>query len=217
MRAAFDGHGGDQRNAHAGADKSEQTGELTAFEDYLGRDARAIAGGHGVFAEAVAVAQQEEWLAAEIAKDDGGAARETVFFWKSGKERLREQRERVEFVAADGKRQDGNIDGAGAEAFEENGGNFFDDDHRGFREAFGKSGENRGKEIRGYGGNDAHGDLTGDRILAFDDIAARGLEFAEDCAGAREKCLANIGEADGTTKAIEEASAEFGFELKDLL
>jgi hypothetical protein len=61
-----DGHFGDERDAHAGADHGEEAGEVSAFEDDAGIEARAIAGGDGGIAEAVAVAKKEEWIAVKI-------------------------------------------------------------------------------------------------------------------------------------------------------
>jgi hypothetical protein len=55
LRATFDGHRGYQRNSYAGTDQTEQAGELSALENYLRRNPRAVAGGYGVFAEAVPV------------------------------------------------------------------------------------------------------------------------------------------------------------------
>jgi hypothetical protein len=55
LRAMVDGYRGYQRNPDAGTDQTEQAGELSALENYLRRDARAVAGGYGVFAETMAV------------------------------------------------------------------------------------------------------------------------------------------------------------------
>jgi hypothetical protein len=49
------------------------------------------------------------------------------------------------------------------------------------------------------------------------EIAAGGFEFAKNGAGAREEGLADFGEAYGATEAIEQAGAEFVFELANLL
>ena len=53
--------------------------------------------------------------------------REAVIGRKSSEEAFGENGERFKFVAADGKSEDGQIDGGGAEALEENRGNFLDD------------------------------------------------------------------------------------------
>jgi len=51
-------------------------------------------------------------------------------------QRFGEERQGFKFVAADRKRQDGEIDRAGAEAFEQDGSDLFDDGDGGFGEAF---------------------------------------------------------------------------------
>jgi hypothetical protein len=114
-RAAIDGHGGNERDSDARTDQTEQAGKLSAFEDDLRRDASAVAGGDGVFTEAVAIAEEEKGILAKIAKGDGGAAGEAMFLGEGGEKRFGEQRKRFEFMAANGQSENGDIDGAGAE------------------------------------------------------------------------------------------------------
>jgi hypothetical protein len=45
----------------------------------------------------------------------------------------------------------------------------------------------------------------------FDHVAASGLEFAQNAAGAREKDFADFGEANGAAEPVEEACAELIF------
>ena len=61
-----DSHFGDEGDSHAGSDHGEEAGEMTAFKDHARIEAGAIAGGDGRVAEAVAVAEKEEWIAAKI-------------------------------------------------------------------------------------------------------------------------------------------------------
>ena len=61
-----DGHFGDEGDSHAGADHGEEAGEVAAFEDDAGVETGAVAGGDGGFAEAVAIAKEKEWIAAEV-------------------------------------------------------------------------------------------------------------------------------------------------------
>ena len=63
-RAAIESHLRHQRDTHTGSDKSKQTGELSTFENNLRGDARTIARGQGIFAEAVSVAEEKEWFLA---------------------------------------------------------------------------------------------------------------------------------------------------------
>ena len=94
------GHFGDERDAHAGADHGEEAGEVAAFEDDARIEARAVAGGNSGVAETVAIAKEKKWIAAEIGELQRWAAGEFVRFWKSGEETLGEERIGLEFVAA---------------------------------------------------------------------------------------------------------------------
>ena len=132
---------------------------------------------------------------------------------EDGEERLGEKRKRFEFVATNGKSEDGDVDDAGAEAVEEHGSDFFDHGEPHLREFFRKGGEDAREEIRSDGGNSADRHGTADGILLFDDIAARGFEFTQNSTGAGQKCFADFGEADGAAETVEEAGAEFVFEF----
>ena len=75
-----DGHFGYERDAHAGANHGEEAGEVAAFEDDARVEAGTVAGCDGGVAEAVAVAEKEEWVTAEIGELQRGAAGEFVRF-----------------------------------------------------------------------------------------------------------------------------------------
>ena len=60
------GHFGDERNADASRNHSKEAAELAALERDARRDAGIGAGGDAEVAEAVAVAQHDEGLSAEI-------------------------------------------------------------------------------------------------------------------------------------------------------
>jgi len=212
-----DGHFGDEGDAHACADHGEEAGEVATFEDDARVEAGAVAGGDSGVAEAVAVAEKEEGIAAEIGELHFGAARELVRFGKRGEKAFGEERVRVEFVAADGEGEDGDIDGAGAETFEENRGDFFGDGEMDFGKFAGESGEARGEPIGGDGGNGAKDDGAGFGLETLGEFVLGAGELVENGTRTREKGFAKIGEADGAAEAIEEASAEFGFKLLDLL
>jgi len=140
-----------------------------------------------------------------------------VFFGKGREQRFREQRQRVEFVSTNGQGEYSHVDTAGSEAFEKNGSNFFNHRDGGFGEALGERRENRREKVRSDSGNGSYSDLARDGILAFDDIAASGFEFAKNGTSTRKKRFANFGKANGTPETIEKARTELGFELKDLL
>jgi len=120
-------------------------------------------------------------------------------------------------VAANGEGKDGDVDGAGAETLEKNRSDFLDDGKAHLGKFARERSEMWREKVRRDGGNHANADGTAERIFLLDDIAAGGFEFTEHGAGARKKSLADIGEADGAAETVEEAGAEFVFELEDLL
>ena len=190
---------------------------MAAFKDDAGIEAGAVAGGDGGVAETVAIAKKQEWITAEIGELQGGATSELVSFRQRGVEALAEERVGIEFVAADRKREDGKVDGAGAEAFQKNRRDLFGDGEMDFGKFAGESGEARRKPIGGDGGNRADDNGAGFGLQAFGKFVLGAGEFVEDGAGSGEKGFAQVGEAHGAAEAVEEAPAEFGFEFEDLL
>jgi hypothetical protein len=215
--ALFDSHLGNNGDADACANHAEDAAELAALEDNLRIHPGAVARGNGGVTEAVTVAKEQEWFLAEILQGDGAPIRERVLVRKRGEQAFGEERNGVELVAANGQSEEGDIHGAGAEALQQDGSDFFDDSDLDLRKLAHEEGEMRRKEIGRDGGNDADRERTADGILALPDVALGGLEFAEDSAGAGKKCLAEICKADGAAKAVEQACAELGFEFEDLL
>jgi hypothetical protein len=212
-----DGHFGDEGDAHAGADHGEKAREMAAFEDDAGVEAGAVAGGDGGIAEAVAIAEKEEWIAAEIGELHRRAAGELVGFWQRSIEAFGEERVSVELVAANRERQDGEVYGTGAEATEKNRRDLFGDGEMNFGKFAREGGEALRKPIRSNGGNGADDHGAGFGLQAFGEFVLGAGEFVEDGAGAREKGFAEVGEADGAAEAVEETAAEFRFELENLL
>lgn len=217
MRILLDGHFRDNGNAHASAHHAQDAAELATLENDLRMEARAVAGGDRGVPETVAVAQQEKWLFAKIAQGQRAAPGEGVFLRNGGEEALRKQRDRVELVTPNRQREYGHVDGAGAQSIEQDRRNFFDD-----RQArLGKLARERSQPHREKVGRDRrdHADrkCSRDGILALDDVALRGFQFAQDRTRARKECFANLGEADRSAQSVEESRAEFVFELKDLL
>ena len=190
---------------------------MAAFEDYARVEAGAVAGGDGGIAEAVAVAEKEEWITAKIGELQRGAAGEFVIFRQSGVEAFGEERMSVEFVAAYGKGEDGEIHGAGAETIKKNRSDFFGDGEMDLGKFAGEGGEALRKPIGSNGGDGADDDGAGFGLQALGELVFGAGEFVENGAGAGEKGFAEVGEANGASKAVEEAAAEFGFELLDLL
>jgi hypothetical protein len=134
-----------------------------------------------------------------------------------GEEALGKQRCGFEFVAPDGKSEDGQVNGAGTKSVEENGRDFFHDRELCLRKFAGERSDLRREEIGRDGGNDAHADGTADGVLEFDDFASNGFQFAKHGASAREKSLAYVSEPYRAAETVEEARAEFPFEFHDLL
>src|SRR6266849_3096829 len=75
----------------------------------------------------------------------------------------------------------------------------------------------RREEVGSYRGNDANGDEAADGVLALDDVAFGGFQLAENGAGARQKCFADVGKPYRAAQAVEETRAELAFEFHDLL
>src|SRR5229473_3475817 len=142
---------------------------------------------------------------------------ELVFLGERGKEPLGQQGNSFEFMATQGKRQDGDVDGAGSETAEKDWRDLLDDSESNLREFAREGSEVWREEVRGDGGNHADGVGTSDELFTFDDVTLGGFQFAKDGVGSREKRLAQLGKPNGAAEAVEEARAEFGFQLEDLL
>jgi hypothetical protein len=212
-----DGHFRNDGDAHMRADHGEKTGKVAALKNDAGVEAGAVARGNGGFAETVPIAKKKKRIKAQIGETKRGSTSELVLLGEGGKEALGKEGERFEVVAADGQSENGKIDGAGAEAVEQDRSDLLGDGELNLGKFAGERSEKRGKEIGGDGGNDANGEWTTDGLLALDDVTLRGGKFVENRTSARKKGFAEFGEAHGTAKTIEEASAEFIFELEDLL
>jgi hypothetical protein len=109
---------------------------LTAFENDLRVDARAVASGDGVFAETVTIAKEKEGFLADVFEGDGAAVREFVFLREDREEGLGEEGKGFEFVTANGKSENGKVDGAGAKSIEKDWRDFFDDGELSLRKFF---------------------------------------------------------------------------------
>ena len=217
VRAFFDGHGGNDGDAHARADHAEKAAELAALEDDLGLEPRAVASGYGRVAKTMAVAEQEERLGAEIFQGERAAGGQAVLFGQGGEETLGEKRKRLELVATDRKGEDGDVDGRGAQAFEKDRGNILDDVEPNLGKLAREGSEMRRKKIRRDGRDDADAYGAAERVFLLEDVAACGFELAKNGAGMGKKGLAKIGEANRAAGAVEQADAKFVFELQDLL
>jgi len=123
----------------------------------------------------------------------------------------------IEFVAADRESQDGEVHGASAEAIEQNRGDFLGDGEMDLGKFAREGGKALCKPIRRDGGDGSDDHRAGFGLQTFGEFVLGAGEFVEDGAGTREESAAEVGEANGAAEAIEEAAAEFGFELLDLL
>jgi len=212
-----DGHFGNQRDAHSGAYHTEQTGKLSAFENDLRVDTRAIAGSDCVFAETMSIAKQDEGFLADVLKGNGATACQFMFWRKDGKEGFGEEREGFEFVAANRKRENGDVDGAGAEAVEKDWRNFLDYAELSLREFSHEVCEDAREEIRRDGRDGANGDGAANGAFLFDHVTASGFKFTQDAACPGQKCLSNFRKTHGAAEAVEEACAELIFQFENLL
>ena len=132
-RILLDGHFRNYGDAHSGAYHAYETTELATFKNNLGKEVSAIASGDSSLAKTVAVAEQKEWFGAEVFQGKRAALSEFVVLWKGGEEALSEQRGSFEFVATDGKREDGDVNGARTEAVQKDRRNFFHNTQKGLR------------------------------------------------------------------------------------
>jgi len=206
-----------ERDSHSRADHSQQTGKLAAFKNHLGVNTRAITSGDGIFAKAVAIAEQEERLFANVFQRNRAPPCKFVLLREHGKEGLGEKRHGFEFVTANGKGEDRNVHSAGAEAIQKDRRDFLDDGELHLGKFPGEGGKHARKQIRCDRRNGANDNGPGYGIFLRDHVAARGFELAQDGARSREKSFSEFGEAHGTGEAIEEARAEFVLEFEDLL
>lgn len=190
---------------------------MATFENNLWVDTHTIASGDRIFAEAMAIAEEQERLFAHIFERNGFALCELVFKREYGVKGFAKKWKGFEFMAANGEGKDGNVHGAGAKPIEKNRRDFFDYSELNLRKFFGERGKHPRKQVRRNGGDGADGYRAGDGIFLFDDVAAGGFEFAQNGTSARKKCLAEFGEAHGAAEAIEEACAKFVLELENLL
>ena len=188
-----DGHFRDDGDAHVRADHREETGKVATFKNDAGVEAGAVAGGDRTLAEAVSIAEKKKRIEAQIGETKGGSTSELVLFGERGEEAFRNEGERFEVIAANGQRQNGKVDGAGAEAVEQDGSNLLGDGELDLGKFAGERSEKRRKEIGGDGGNDANGERTTDGLLALDDIPLRGGEFVKNGTSTRKEGFAEFG------------------------
>jgi hypothetical protein len=106
---SFDGHFGNDRNAHARAYHAEKAAKLAAFKDDLRINPGAVAGGDGGVAKTVAIAEQEEGLGAEILEEERRALSEAMMLGNGSEKAFGEEWRGFKFMPADGKREDGDI------------------------------------------------------------------------------------------------------------
>jgi hypothetical protein len=217
LRFSFDSHFRNDGNAHACTDHAEKAAELSAFKNNLWVKTRAVACGNSRIAEAMAVAQQQERLGAQVFQRECAAFGEFVIFGERGEQTLRKQRSGLEFVAADGECEDGDVDGAPTETIEKNGRDFFHDRELYLGKFSGERSKDCGQVVRSNGRDDADANPASHEVLALDDVATRGFEFVENGARARKESFAEIGEPHGASEPVEETRAKLIFQLYYLL
>jgi len=165
----------------------------------------------------MSIAEQEERFFANVFQRNGPAPRELVLLREYSEKRLGKKRNGFEFVAANGKGENGNVHAAGAKAIQKYGGDFLDDGELHLGKFSGEGGEHARKQIRRDSRNGTNDHGPGYGIFLLDHVTACGLEFAQDGARPREKCFSEFGETHGTAETVEEPRAEFVLEFQDLL
>jgi len=193
-RILLDGHFRNNGDTHSGAYHAYETTELATFKNNLGKKVSAIASGDGGLAKAVAVAEQKEWFGAKVLQGKRAALSEFVVPREGGEEALSEQRGGFEFVAPDGKSQDGHVNRARAKPVKKDRRNFFRDSEKGLRKLARERSEERGEEIRGNSGNDADADWSANGAFALNNVASGGFELAENRTGPWQKRLTYVSE-----------------------
>ena len=171
-RILIDSHFWNYGDTHSGAYHAYETAELATFKNNLRMKMRAIASGDSGFAKAVAVAEQQEWFGAEVFQGNRASLSELVVPRKRGEETLSEQRGGLEFVASDGKSQDGHVDCTCTKPVKKDRGNFFGDTEKGLRKFARERSEERWEEIRGNCGNYADADWAANRAFALNNVAS---------------------------------------------
>jgi hypothetical protein len=179
-RILLDGHFRNYGDTHSGAHHAYETTELAAFKNNLGKKVSAIASGDGGLAKAVAVAEQKEWFGAEVLQGKRTALSESVVPREGGEEALSEQRSGFEFVAPDGKSQDGHVNRTRAKPVKKDRRNFFCDTEQGLRKLARERSEARGEEIRSNSRDDADADWSANGAFALNNVASGGFELAEN-------------------------------------
>jgi hypothetical protein len=135
----------------------------------------------------------------------------------SSKKAFGEEWRGFKFMPADGKRKDGDIYVARAEAFKEDGSDVLNDGKLCLGKFTGEGGELCGQEVRRNGGDGAKAKGAATSVFELGDVAASGFDFAKDRAGTRQKYFPEFRETNGTPETVEEAGAEFVFEFVNLL
>lgn len=112
---------------------------------------------------------------------------------------------------------DGEIEFSGIDKAHEVVGDVFNDGELDGWVALGALGDQRLKNERGDGRQDAEADFSRGIGAAIADVPLGGAQFVEDALGVGEKAGASFGEDDTAGEAIEEGLAEFGFKFLNLL
>lgn len=156
------GHLGDDADAEAGGDEGEDARELIAFEDGVKVGLRARAGSEDVVAEAMAMAEQEEAFLANVLEVGSGRFGEAVAAGDGEKQGFAEEFAGDDVLGADGEGDDGEIEVAGLEAFDETGGDVFREAEIDVGMGGGEGGEAGGEVIGEDGGDGADAETAAD-------------------------------------------------------
>jgi len=111
-------HFGDERDANAGGDHSKETAELTAFECDARRDAGVGAGGDTEVPKAVAVAQHDEGLSAEILEGERPRRGKGMVLGQHGEKWFGAQGKQLQVFVTQREGEDRKIDRQVSQAFE---------------------------------------------------------------------------------------------------
>lgn len=210
------GHFGDDGDAEAGADEFKDGEELVGFELAGKAGAGAAAEVEGFVAEAVAVLEDEEAFLGEAAELDFGGGGEGVGVGDGEVEGIAEEFGHDEAGVFDGEAEDGEVEGAVEDLFDEFGGATFPDVEVDVGEAFEEAFETGGEVVGQDGGDGADAEWAVDAFAgAVAEVGQRGGVLDEGL-GPGEDGLTEGGEFDAAVEALEEGAAEALFEAGDV-
>src|ERR1017187_1783100 len=211
------GHGRHETDAGAGLHQGDDAGELIAFKDGVGLHAGLAAGGQGVVAEAVALAQQKHALLADFLQIHALQTGQSMSRRHGQQNGLAKQLAADQVRTGDRQSQDRQVQISRLQALDQARGGVLYQLQVHLRVLAQERGHARGNEIGHDGGDGA--DL--ETALHAGQHALHGVagigELAQDGVSLGKQQFAALGQAHRPSQALEQRCPHLGFELEDLL